>query len=183
MCASSRKCRRQELCHHCCLSTSQYLASHPDLDFPRLTVEDALEVVVGLSVPQVGADEFIVDLVLDVRKKNECGHHALATARLQLGRDLAIPHVVVVGQQSADGLGRHRQEQRAIMRQRLTARDPVSLAGIAQVLGVGLNVVEVVPGVVLALADGVRDAGVERVRGKGVTSTQTVSARPAFSVF
>lgn len=152
------------------------------MDLSSLTVRDALEVVVGLRIAQVGADEFIVDFVLDVRKKNECGDHALSTGTLQLGRDLAIPHVVVVGKESADSVGSHCQEQRAVIRQRLSTRYPISLAGIAQILCVGLDIIEVVPSVVLAFADGIRDTGIERVRGKRVTSTETVSARSTFSI-
>lgn len=142
----------------------------------KLTIRDALEIVVGLRMLQVGADKFVVDFVLHIRQKDERSHNTLATAGLQLGTGLTVPHVVVVSQQSTDGLGGHGQDERAILRQGLAAGHPVGLAGVTQVLGVGLDAIEVVEVVGLALTDRRRSARVESVGGEWVTSTQTVCA-------
>ena len=93
----------------------------------KLTVCDALEVVVGLGRLQVGADEFKVDLVEDVAEQDEGRHDALASARPQRRRDAPVQHVARRGEQGADAVLRHREQERVLERHWLSARHPIGL--------------------------------------------------------
>lgn len=137
----------------------------------RPTVRDSLEVIIGLNIVKIGTNKLEVNLVLDIRKQDESCHHTLATATLHFSGNLAVPDVVVVGEQSADGAIGHGEEKVAILGQRLTAVHPIGLASISQVLGVDGNVVQVVPGVGLVLTDGRGGARAELEGRKRVTST------------
>lgn len=91
---------------------------------------------------------------------------------------------MVVGKESANGTGRHGEEQVTVLgRHWFTARDPVCFASISQVLGVFLDTVQVVPRVGLALANRGRNAGFELEGIDWITSTETVGTGTTFSVF
>jgi len=59
-----------------------------------LTHCDTLRVEVGLDVACVYTNPLKVDLVLNIRHKNEGSDDTLALRRGQLGADLAVPNVV-----------------------------------------------------------------------------------------
>lgn len=126
-----------------------------------LTVQDALPVIVGLDLGQIGADELIIEFVLDVGEQNEGGDDTLTAAALDLALDLAVPDVVVVGEQGAAALGWHGHDKIAVLGLGFAAVHPVVLGRIAQVLVIAGGIVEVVPGVLLAHADGLGSAGIE----------------------
>lgn len=145
-------------------------------------VEDTLPVVVGLNRSQVGTNPLVINLILDVGEQDESGHDTLAAGRLDLAANLAVPDVVVVGEESTDGVLGHGHEQVAILGLGETAVGPVGSAGIAQVLGVQDGVVEVIPGVALALTDGHRGARADGEGGLGVATTETVCAGTALAI-
>jgi len=146
------------------------------------TVENTLPVVVGLGRRQFRSDKFPVNLVLDIRKKDKRCDNTSATAGLQLRRDLAIPHIVVVGKQGADGVWCHGQKKVPTADERLAAGHPVGLASIAQILGVGLDRVEVIPIVRLALADGSWRTRVEGCGGQRIAPAEAVGSHSTFSI-
>lgn len=151
--------------------------------FPRLTVQNTLPVVVGLHGGQISADPLVVDLVLNIRQKNESGHDTLAAGALELSGDLAVPDVVVIGEESTDTLGRHGHNQIAILGLNLSAVGPVGSAGVTKVLVLGDGIVEVFPGVSLALADRHRGAGIERERGERVATAEAVGTSTTLTIF
>lgn len=149
----------------------------------QLTVQNTLPVVVGLHGGQIGTDPLVVDLVLNIGQKNESGHDTLAAGALKLSRNLAVPDVVVVREESSDTLGRHSHDQIAIFGLNLSTVGPVGSAGVTQVLVLGDSIVEVVPGVSLALTDGHRRAGIEGERGQRVATTEAVGTSTTLTIF
>lgn len=148
-----------------------------------LTVQNALEVVVGLDLGQVIADKLVVDLVLDVGQQNEGSNNTLAAATLHLALDIPVPDIVVIGDKSAPGIVGHPHEEITVLDLRVAAVHPILCRRITQVLGVRDEIVQAIPGVLLIEADGLGGAGVERVGIERVTAAQTVSASAAFAVF
>lgn len=145
-------------------------------------VENTLPVVVGLNRSQVGTNPLVIDLVLDVGEQDESSDDTLAAGRLDLAADLAVPDVVVVGEESTDGVLGHGHEQVAILGLGEAAVGPVGGGGIAQVLGVQDGVVEVIPGVALVLTDGHRGARADGEGGLGVATTETVCAGTTLAI-
>lgn len=142
-----------------------------------------MAVVVRLCVLDVDADKLEVDLVFYIAHHDECGYDAFALTCCHRRRYLAVPDVVCCCEQRADGVGRHGQEDGLILVcYRLPAGHPLRLARVAEVSGIGRDVVEGVEIVVLALADGIRDAGLEGVGEEGVTAAEAVGAYTALSV-
>ena len=160
------------------------LVLYSQVDYSRRphTVQDTLPVVVGLHVSKIGADPLVVDLILDIGQQDESSHHTLATAALNLARNLAVPDIVVVGKESTHTLLGHGHDQIAIFVLGEATVGPVGLGGVAEVLGVQNGVIIVIPSVGLILANGHRGAGVDRIRRERVASTQTVGARTTFSI-
>lgn len=140
-------------CNHSQLVLSHFEDADMGSSSSPHTIKNTLPVVVGLHSSEVGTDPLVVDLVLDIGQQDESGHDTLATAGLDLSRDLAVPDVVVVGEKSSDRLLGHGHEKGAVLNLGETAVGPIGRAGIAQVLGVEDGVVEVVPGVALAFTD------------------------------
>ena len=64
-----------------------------------ITIGDALKIVVGLSSVEVGANEFKVDFVLDIRKEDKCRNHTRCPACLECSCYFPIPHVGCARQQ------------------------------------------------------------------------------------
>lgn len=90
---------------------------------------------------------------------------------------------MVVGDQGADGVLGHGEQEVSILNLGVTTGDPVVFAGIAQVLAVVSNAVEVLPVLVgLALANRFRGTGVEREGHERIASAQAVSARTTLAV-
>lgn len=147
-----------------------------------LTVSNSLEVIVCFRGAQISTDELEVNLVLDVGHENERSNDTLSTAGLHPGSGLAVPHVVVVGHQGADGIRGHRQQQITARAQSLTTRKPVILVRITEIFRIWYHVVKVVPLVRAALADGGRDTGFDREGGEGVTTAETICANTALTV-
>ena len=135
------------------------------------TVKNTLEVIVGLNVGQIGPDKLKINLVLGIRQQNERRHDTLSTATLDLGRDLSVPHVVVVREQCPNAFLRHGHEQVSVLHLGETAVHPVVLCRVSKVFGVQGRIVEVVPCVGLVLADGLGETRVEGERCKRVTSS------------
>lgn len=133
-------------------SLAAWLAASAMSSF-KLTVCDALVVVVTLGFGDIVAHELKVNLVLDITHENKGRDHALA-ARGRHGRaNLAIPDVVCAGEQGAHGAGGHGEQDRVAVVCHGSARaDPVGGARISQVFGVGHDVVQRVQLVVFALA-------------------------------
>ena len=148
-----------------------------------LTAGNALEVVVGLGGLKIDTHKLVVDLVLDVAEQDEGRDHTFAARRLHLGLDTAVPHVRRRGQDGADRLGRHGEEDASVVHERLALADPVRLAGIAQVFADVLVAVERVHLVHVVLAHGSRDARVEREGHARVTAAEAVCANAALAVF
>lgn len=73
----------------------------------ELTVRDALEVKVGLSLHQVLANPLKVDLVLHVRHGDKRRYDTGASCGLQYRGDTTVPHISGSGKNSAGGVGRH----------------------------------------------------------------------------
>lgn len=101
----------------------------------KLTVGNALEIVVCLGDGQVGAHPLVVDLVLHVAEQDESRDHTRAPRRLDSRLDVSVPHVVRRGEDGTDRLFRHGEEDVSVVEQRLALGDPVGLAGVAVVLG------------------------------------------------
>lgn len=136
-----------------------------------------------MDILQIGADKLQVNLVLGVRQEDEARDDAGATAALDLGGDLAVPDVVVVGEEGADAVLGHVDVQVAVLHLGEAAVGPIGLGGIAQVLGVEAGVVEVVPLVGGALAGGFGGARVEGEGEQRVTAAETEATRTTFAVF
>ena len=146
-------------------------------------VQNTLPVVVGLNVAQVGTDELVIDLVLDIGKKNESSDNTLTAARLDLAGDLTVPDVVVVGKESTNSLLRHGHEQVTVLNLGETAVGPVGIGSVTQVLGVQDSVVEVVPLVAPVLTNGHGGARFDIERSLGVATTQTECASTTLTIF
>lgn len=142
-----------------------------------------MPVVVGLHKGEIGTDPLVVDFVLHVGEQNESGDNTLTTGALDLARDLAVPDVVVVGEQSTNTLGRHSHDQVSVLGLGLAGVGPIGGRGISKVLVLGDGIVEVVPGVGLALTHGHRGTRVKREGGQRVATTETVGAGTTLSVF
>lgn len=148
-----------------------------------LTVQNSLEVVVGLDVLQIGADKLQVNLILGVGQEDKARDDTSATAALDLGGDLSVPDVVVVGEEGADAVLGHVDVQVAVLHLGKAAVGPIGLGGIAEVLSIEAGIVEVVPLVGGALADGFGGA---RVNGEGsqrVTAAETEATSSTLAVF
>lgn len=149
----------------------------------RLTVKNTLPVVVGLDQGQVGANPLVINFVLDVGKQNESSDNTLAAGALNLAGNLAVPDVVVVGEQSADTLGGHGHDQVSVLGLGLAGVGPVILGGVTQVLVLGDGIVEVVPVVGLALTDGHGGTRVKREGGERVATTETEGTGTTLTIF
>lgn len=148
-----------------------------------LTVENTLPVEVALHVGQVGANPLQINLVLDVRHQDERGDNTVTPRALELARDLAVKDVVAAGDQRADTILGHGHEHGAVLDLGETGVDPVGGGGITEVLGVEDEVVHVVPGVGLGLADRHRGARLELVGVTNVAATEAVGASTALTIF
>jgi len=151
--------------------------------FFGLTVKNTLPVVVGLDVGQVGTDPLVIDLILDIGQQNESSHDTLAAGALNLSRDLAVPDVMVVGEQSTDTLSGHGHDQVAILSLGLSGVSPVGGGSVTEVLILGDSIVEVLPGVGLAFTDGHGGARVEREGGERVATTETEGTGTTLTIF
>ena len=147
------------------------------------TIGNALKVVVCLGNVQLGADPFVVDFVLHVAEEDEGCDDAGAARRLDLGLDVAIPHVDGRGQHGAHRVGRHGEEHVAVVDQWLALGDPVSRRRVAQVLVDVGDAVEAVHGELAILAHGDRHACVERGRHSRVAAAEAVGSNAALAVF
>jgi len=99
-----------------------------------LTIWDTLEIPIGLGGMQVNADPLVINLILHVAQQDECGNNTLAVTGPQCCCDLPVPDVVCTSYYSADGAWRHGDKKITIFDSWLTIRDPIGLAGIAEVL-------------------------------------------------
>lgn len=131
---------------------------------------------------KLGADKFIVDLILHIGQENEGSNHTLATAGLQTSRGLAIPHIAVAGNERADRLRRHREQQAAVGDLRCTASDPVIFAGITEIIRLIGDSVKVVELERTRLADRLSNASIKRVRLTRIATAETVRARAALPI-
>lgn len=148
-----------------------------------LTVGNALEVVVGLRCLQVDTHKLVVDLILDITEQDKSRDNTAAARCLKTRLDVTVPHVGSSGQHGAHRLGRHGQEDVAVVQQRLTLPNPVGLAGIAQVLADILVPVQRVHRVRLVFAHRRGNARVKGERHAGVAAAQAVRADTALVVF
>lgn len=147
------------------------------------TVQHTLEVVVGLHIGQIGTDEFVINLILGVSQQDKTGDNTGTTAALHLGGDLSVPEVVVVGDEGTTTVLGHGEQQVAVLELDIAAVDPVILGGVAEILGAQDGIVEVVPLVGLALADGFGGAGFGGVGEERIAASETETTGTTFTVF
>ena len=67
----------------------------------ELTVRDTLPVEITLRAFRVHADEFEVNLILNVAHHNERRHHALTLAGGHRGANFAVPNIMCAHEQCA----------------------------------------------------------------------------------
>ena len=132
---------------------------------------------------EVNADKLVVDLVLDIAEQDEGRDDTLAARRLHAGLDVAVPHVGGGGQDGADRLGGHGEQDAAVVDEGLALADPVRLAGVAEVLANVLVAVERVHLVRLVLAHRGGHARVEREGHARVAAAEAVGTDTALAVF
>lgn len=150
----------------------------------QLTVWNALEIPVGLRSAQVHAHKLVVDLVLDVGQQDKGRHHAAAAARLELGLDVAVPHVLGRRQHGADAVLGHGQQHITVVVGGLALGHPVGRGGIAEVVADVGNAGQLgVEGHRLGLAHGLRDTRVEGKGHSGVAAAEAVGANTTLAIF
>lgn len=150
----------------------------------KLTVRDALEVPVGLRSAQINTNKLIINLVLDVGQQDESSHHTPATARLELGLDIAIPHVLGRRQHSSDAVLGHGQQHVAVKVSGLSLGHPVGRGRVAEVIAnVGDAAEVLVKGHRLGLAHGRGRARVERKGHSGIAAAEAVGANTTLAIF
>lgn len=74
-----------------------------------------MEVVVGLSGGQFGADKFVINLIVDIGEQNEGGDDTSISAGLELCRHITIPHVGGASDDSANSVGSHGQKDAVVV--------------------------------------------------------------------
>ena len=140
-------------------------------------------------MPSVNANPLEVDLVLDIRHKNEGCDDTLALGCGSLGADLAIPNVVCRCEQCSNCVLGHCQERRLLAAARVgvdgrrTLRLPVDLRRVTEVLVDALDIAEGVERICARLANGSGYARIERVRHERVATAEAESADTAITVY
>jgi hypothetical protein len=129
-----------------------------------LTVQNSLEVPVGLDLAQIGTNPFVIDLVLGIGEKDKCSDHTLTAATLDVGTNLAVPDIVVVREERSHTVLGHGEKEVSVLKLGVSAVNPIGFGSVAEIFVVCSGIIKVVPLVGLALANGHGGAGIERVR-------------------
>jgi hypothetical protein len=103
---------------------------------------------------QINTNKLVINFILDIREQDESSNHTSSSASLELGLHISVPHVRGACEQRSDTVRGHSKENVILVGDWLSAGYPIGLCRVSKIFGVLLNIVQILKGVVLALADG-----------------------------